>query len=118
MRTNPDTSIDAYKSLQPEQIGQTYQLIVNALTVLKAAHSEDIAAFLKMDHSKIWKRLSELGTAGLIYKPGAKKKMKSGRAAYVWALVRPLQSTAKIEIKLVRHRNKSENNLVQKELFI
>jgi len=114
MRTNPDTSIEAYRSLQPENIREVYQKIINALSVLKAAHTEDIAAFLKVEHCIIHKRVSEMERKGILYKPGAKKKMKSGRRAYVWSLTKPLQSTAKIEVKIIKHRKPVQNNQLKK----
>lgn len=82
----PDTSKEAFKSLIPEKIGEMYLVIMGALYVLQKATFEDIATHLKIEKSRVWKRLSEMERLQLIYRPGTKKVLKSGRMGYEWAL--------------------------------
>ena len=84
-RTNPNTSIDAYKSLRQEEVNETYRQILCALGEIGKGTFEDIAAHMKCDKAKVWKRLSELLRMELIYRPGSKKMLKSGRSGYEWA---------------------------------
>jgi predicted transcriptional regulator len=84
-RKNPETSNEAYRSLQEVEITATQQKICSALEVLLTGTYEDIADFLKMDAARIWKRMSELHRFGLIHRTGERKIMKSGRAGFVWA---------------------------------
>lgn len=83
-RKNPETSTEAYKSLDPRELRETYRQILYALDNLGSGTFEDIAAFLKVSPQKIWKRLSELGKMELIYRPGEKKLLKSGKQGYTW----------------------------------
>lgn len=82
----PDTSREAFQSLDPSKLRETYKNILLALAELGSGNFEDIAAKMKVDKSTVWKRLSELHTMGLIYRPGTKKLLKSGRNGYCWAL--------------------------------
>jgi len=82
----PDTSKEAYKSLNPDEIRGAYRDIMIALSVLIKGTFEDISAYLGEDKSRIWKRLSEMERMGLIFRPGSKKVLKSGRQGYEWAL--------------------------------
>ena len=85
-RVNPQTSIEAYKSLKPEQVRDVYVKIKHALSILKLANTEQIADHLKMPHPQVHKRTSEMERLEMIYKPGTKSMMKSGRMGYNWAL--------------------------------
>jgi predicted transcriptional regulator len=85
-KRQPETSLSAYKSLQPDQIAEIYRKILEALGKLGFATYEEIAAYLKMPPAKIWKRMSELHTKELVYRPGTKKMLKSGRMGFQWGL--------------------------------
>lgn len=85
-RKNPETSIDAYKSLQPDQLKEIYQKIIEALKVLGTASTEQIADYTTLPHPKIHKRVSEMEKLEIIYRPGNRVATKSGRTAYVWCL--------------------------------
>ncbi len=85
-RINPQTSLDAYHSLKPEQVRDIYVRIKHALSLLKLANTEAIAEQLKMPHPQIHKRVSEMERLEMIYKPGSKSVMKSGRMGFNWAL--------------------------------
>jgi len=81
-----ETSVEAFRSLDPEKLSETHRKILYALSQLFEGTFEDIAAYLHVDKSTIWKRLSELAKDGLIYRPGIKKALRSGRAGFVWRL--------------------------------
>lgn len=82
----PQTSIDAYKSLDPAKINETYKMIISALAVIKSGSFEDISKHLKVEKSVVWKRLGEMEKMKLLQRPGTKKKLKSGRDGYVWEI--------------------------------
>lgn len=85
-RNTPSTSHDAYAKAKP-MIESHYAKIMDALKVMKSGTAEQIAIYLKMDHSQINRRVSEMEKLQLIYKPGIKKKTKTGREAFVWCIV-------------------------------
>jgi len=90
MATKPkaQTSIDAFRSLKDSEVKKTYNDILWALSVIEKGTSEDIAKFLKCKPDKIWKRLSDLNDKyKLIYRPGERKMLKSGRSGFVWKLM-------------------------------
>lgn len=82
----PDTSVEAYKSLNPAKLAKTYRGIILALTKISSGHFEDIAYQMKVEPDVVWKRLSELNKAGIIRRSGYKKILKSGRMGYMWEL--------------------------------
>lgn len=83
----PSTSIEAFHSLQSEEMKETYNGILNTLSAIKEGTFEDIAKGMKCKPDKVWKRLSELHEKYmLIYRPGGKKILKSGRKGFVWRL--------------------------------
>lgn len=98
-RKNPETSNEAYRSLKVEDLNEIYRLIIGALNVLGKGTFEDIAAYLKKDSSKIWKRMSELERMMVVFRPGTKKLLKSGRNGYEWMLTN--SSTQKTETEHV-----------------
>lgn len=81
-----ETSLDAYRSLDPAKLGDTYKQIILALADLGSGTFEDIAKKMKVDKSVVWKRLSELERANILYRPGTKKTLKSGRLGFVWMI--------------------------------
>lgn len=80
----PDTSKEAFDSLPQTEIGQMYNKILMALEVIQEGTFEMIAAQIGVEPSKVWKRLSEMMQAGMIYRPGTKYPLKSGRQGYTW----------------------------------
>ncbi len=86
MRQNPTTSIDAYKSLNPESVREIYMKILNALKVLGSANTEKIADFLGIDHAKVHRRTKEMEGLEMIWRPGAKTLTKSGRQSFLWTI--------------------------------
>src|SRR5687768_17302738 len=85
-RKIPETSKEAYNSLQPDDIREMYRKIMVALSAIGKGTFEDIAAKMKVERERVWKRLSEMQEMGLIYRPGSKKILKSGRNGFEWAL--------------------------------
>jgi predicted transcriptional regulator len=88
-RKNPETSIEAYRSLDMGRINERYRKILAALGSIKEGTSEDIAEFMGVEPEVVWKRLSELMRMGLIYRPGNKRKMESGKMGFTWMKVQP-----------------------------
>jgi predicted transcriptional regulator len=91
-REKIQTSLDAYHSLNAKELNETYKQILSALSVLGEADFETIAAYLKCNPSKIWKRMSELHKMELIYRPGNKRMLKSGRNGFTWMLCNPYKT--------------------------
>lgn len=104
-RKLPQTSLDAHKSLDPAKLSETYRKILFALGNIGSGTFEDIAAFLKVDKSIIWKRLSEMAALNLIYRPGTKKILKSGRMGYTWMILSTKGiSTTDKELKSLKNK--------------
>jgi len=82
-----ETSLEAYRSLDPVKLRETYKKIILALAELGSGTFEDIAKKMKVDKSVVWKRLSELERAKILYRPGNKKTLKSGRSGYIWMIL-------------------------------
>lgn len=81
-----ETSLAAYRSLDPTKLSETKRQILYALSQLFVATHEEVAAFMKVDRSVVWKRMSELERDGMIFKPGIKKALRSGRAGFCYQL--------------------------------
>lgn len=86
-RKNPETSVEAYRSIRPEDLAEIHQNILWALSQIKEGTFEEIAYALRIPKERVWKRLSELQKLGLIYRPGNKKALSSGRLGYTWRTV-------------------------------
>jgi predicted transcriptional regulator len=84
-RKNPATSLEAYRSLEPEKIAKMYLRIVEALTAIGPSTYEGIATYLNEKPERVWKRMSECLSLNLVHRTGERKIMKSGRAGFVWA---------------------------------
>lgn len=85
-RKQPETSLEAYRSLDLKELNETYRDILKSLGELGEGTFEEIAAHMKVDKSRVWKRMSELEKMELVYRPGKKKLLKSNRNGYVWVL--------------------------------
>jgi DNA-binding NtrC family response regulator len=96
MKKTAETSRAAWKSISQENLTDIYKQIIFALSKLGEGTFEDIAAYLKIDRSRVWKRMSELERLQLVYKPGRKKKLKSGREGFTYMLTsKALNKTTK-----------------------
>lgn len=121
-RKNPDTSIDAKNSLDPEDIAAIYRKIMISLAALGRGTFEDIAAHCKEPRERIWKRLSELHKDGVIYRTEFKKVLKSGRKGYCWALSnehtpKTIHEEKVLKGKSISDYSKSINNIAQGKFF-
>lgn len=118
-RKHIETSIDAYKALQPEQLRQTYKDILFALSQIGEGTSEQIADALRVPHAKIWKRVSEMARMSLIYRPGTKRLMSSGSMGYTWKLTLPGQSVEKVTEAFPKGKGSNEfaKQIIQNTLF-
>lgn len=105
MRKISETSREAYRSLDPEKISEIHRKILYALSQLFEGTYEEISAFLKEDKSRIWKRISELLKAGLIYRPGNKKALRSGRAGFTYRLTDVAMPKTQASEKALRGRS-------------
>ena len=85
-RKTPETSVSAFYSLDPSQLAEIYRKILASLSVLGEATFEEISAHAKLPKERVWKRLSELHKMDLIYRPGNKRVLKSGRDGFTWML--------------------------------
>lgn len=87
-RKLPETSMEAYRSLEPKKMQDIYGKILFALERLDCATSEQIAGFLQVPHEMVWKRMSELCRPPIekVYNTGIKKATKSGRKAFAYSL--------------------------------
>ena len=82
----PETSLAAYHSLDHESVASIQNKIVDALKIIGTGTSEQVATHLKMEHSRIWKRFSELEKDGRIINTQSKRMNRSGRNAFVYSL--------------------------------
>jgi DNA-binding transcriptional regulator GbsR (MarR family) len=101
-RKIPDTSVEAWKSIDPSQLAQIYCGILYALGIMHRGTFEEIAAHMKVDKSRVWKRMSELERMKLVYRPGSKKMLKSGRQGYEWALTSQVSTKTDKDLKALK----------------
>jgi|ERR1700744_3963815 len=115
----PQTSVDAYKSLDPEKIAKIYLQIVWALGSIGPATYEGIAEYLKVEPVKIWKRMSEAHRLGLIHRTGNRMFMKSGRQGFVWAAGKGEEDSVKKKHRVLKGPTVSEYSkaILQPTLF-
>lgn len=82
----PETSLEAYKSLDPTQLIEIYRQIIWGLSQIGEGTFEEIAAAIKLPRERVWKRMTDLEKMGLAYRPGNKRLLKSGRNGFTWML--------------------------------
>lgn len=83
----PQTSLDAYKQVHPDMLSAHHAKIILALRRTKnGLMYEQIAAQVQLDKHQVGRRLSELESMQIIYKPGEKRKTASNREAFVYKL--------------------------------
>lgn len=89
-RNNPQTSLDAYKSINGKILAEHYLKIIRSLKRLNLATYEELAHDIGFgDKNQVSRRLKEMEGLELVYKPGTKKNTSSGRGAYQYALRSP-----------------------------
>jgi len=80
-----ETSVEAFHSLNPEQLVGLRKKILNTLIAIGSGHYEDIAMAANITSSQCWKRLSELEKFKMIHRTGERKMLSSKRMGFVWA---------------------------------
>lgn len=86
-RKNPETSIQAYTRIMNCDAKETaYKKIIQALEVIGEGNYEAIALQAKETESRIWKRLGEIRSMGLIFDTGKRITTKNGSNSMVYAL--------------------------------
>jgi predicted transcriptional regulator len=86
-RNNPETSLEAHKSLDPVKLRDIYEKILWGMGQIGECTFEELSVAIKIPKEKIWKRLSEMARLNLIYRPGNKRTLASGCLGYTWKLV-------------------------------
>lgn len=89
----PDTSREAFHSLDPVNLAVVHGKILDALKIIGSGTFEDIARQAKLEPQRVWRRLAELEKHNLVHRPGEKKVLSSGRNGLVWHLRDPSQPT-------------------------
>lgn len=117
----PDTSREAYQSLHPTEVREMYRRIREALLVIGEGTFEDISSAMSVEPSRVWKRLGEMQKMGIIYRPGIKKPLKSGRNGYIWKITDSSQpnNESVTENKPIPGPSVSDysRKLIQQEMF-
>jgi len=81
----PETSLEAYRNLDPIKVSQTMIKISETLKVIGKGNYEDIAVASGMPEAKVWKRLIDCIRAGLIHRLDETKKTAHGNKSYLYA---------------------------------
>lgn len=85
-RKIPATSLEAYRSLDPNKLSYTHRQIIEALTVLGTGNYEQIAAQCDEPEAKIWKRLNEVCKLGAIHNTGNTTLTKNKCKSYIYGI--------------------------------
>ena len=81
-----DTSVEAFESVKPT-IENKQSIILKAMERIgRPATTEVIACHCTLNHSQVWKRMSELERAGKVFCTDLKAVNSSGRSARKWQL--------------------------------
>lgn len=87
-RKNPQTSLEAYWALPPEQVSTHHSKIISAIRSLGGAATADmVAQKTGMQHVQINRRFIELAREEKIVNTKKKKLTRSGRNAFVFRLL-------------------------------
>lgn len=95
-RKNPETSLEAYRNLDPIQVSQTMIKIADALKKIGKGNFEDIALAAGMPEAKVWKRLIDCVRGELIHATGETKLTVHNNKSNIFA---PGPSTERIKRK-------------------
>ncbi len=128
-RTNPQTSLDAWRSMDGKTLAQHYQKILFSLDLLGTGIYEEIATMAGFtDKNQVSRRLAELERMELVYKTGEKGLTKSNRQAFKYKIrtketiiptiekFTPPDTTAADFANMIIAGTKQQK-LVQKDLF-
>ena len=128
-RINPQTSLDAWRSMDGKILADHYCKILTALDLLGTAIYEEIATQAGFtDKNQVSRRLAELERMEMVYKTGDKGLTKSNRQAFKYKIrtqftivpeiekFTPPQTTAADYANMII-ANTKQQKLVQKDLF-
>lgn len=119
-RHNPDTSKEAFNALTPEKLSKDYKKIIEALKVLGSGNYEQISDYIQCrEPNVVSRRLKELESMQLIWKPGAKNLTKRNRSAYIYQLINQpkVETTIINEFKGRKASTDFAKGLIQQNLF-
>lgn len=91
-RDDPETSWDAAMSMQTAA-QRNKAIVYRTLERFGPMTPEEISTHCELDHSQVWRRVSDLLNDGAIYDTGERRKQSSGRMARVMG------------VKVIRHPN-------------
>lgn len=106
-RIQPDTSMDAYLSLDKVKITQTHLAITKALEAIGKGNYEMIAKHMGVPYQKVWKRLKEAVDAKLIHNTGEWVKTEGGYKSYMFA-AGPATETVKKKERVMKGKTVSQ----------
>jgi hypothetical protein len=84
-RKNPETSLEAYRNLNPIKVSQTMLKISEALKTIGKGNYEDISRASGMPEAKVWKRLIDCVRGELIHATGETKPTVHGNKSNIFA---------------------------------
>lgn len=131
MPRNPETSLQAYERIcQPGARETTYFKIIKALEKITEGNYEAIALAANEKESRIWKRIGELRTMGIIFDTGKRTLTKDNNNSMVYALFqnkgnyenikapeRIEKTTAADFASMLINSTAAGKKLIQKQLF-
>lgn len=117
-RKLPETSLEAWRSITPEQLSDHHAKILTALSELKKASAEQISTHTNLHYWQITRRMSELERKQLIYKTGAKVATRTGRSAAVYALCKPEEIPVKETVSVLPGKSISDYSKEISKKFI
>lgn len=113
----PDTSVEAWHSLDAGKLLEIYARIKWALSQIGEGTWEDIGRVLKEKDSKIWRRLSEMERLEIIYRTENKKVLSSGRKGYTWKLTAMHSPTIQDHSRKIQDISKQAEKYKPQTLF-
>jgi predicted transcriptional regulator len=120
-RVRVETSIEAYRKLDPIRVSQTMQKISDALKTIQKGNYEMIAVAAGLKQSQTWKRLIDCVRAGLIHRIDETMLTKDGCKSYLYAPGPATQIAAKKERvmkgKTISQYSKDILSFQQEKLF-
>jgi predicted transcriptional regulator len=114
-RKNPDTSLEAYRSLDPIKISQIMIKISEAVKVLGKANYEMVASHLGMKEERVWKRFIDCVRANLIHRTDETRQTKQNRKSYLYA-PGPSTETIQREQKVMKGKTVADHSRAIKKL--
>lgn len=105
----PETSKEAYKKVSAEMLQGHWGKIIKSLKILGTANYEKISAHNGLEPHATARRLKELESMEIIYKPGTKSKTKSKRDAFDYCLTGQGLAHTEKELKEVVYKKNEKS---------